>query len=103
MTAHDEFADRIRRTDTMKELLRSLDEEPARLLLRICARYEQTGRPVADHNLQLTGYFGETMLRVLMIAGFIDLVAGGRGALYAYQPTSDGLQFYKRLREAGGL
>jgi hypothetical protein len=103
MTVYDEFADRIRQTDPMRELTRSLDEEPAQLLLRICARYEETGRPVADHNLQLTGYFGETMLRVLTRAGFIDSVTGGRGALIAYQPTPDGLQFCHRMREAQGF
>ena len=63
MTAYEEFVKRIHETDTMRELARSLDEEPARLLRLICSRYEETGRPVADHYLQLTGYFGETMLR----------------------------------------
>ncbi|MBN1152388.1 MAG: hypothetical protein JXA58_04190, partial [Dehalococcoidia bacterium] len=88
MTAHEEFSARIRETDAMKELIHSLDEEPARLLQRICLRYEETGRPVADHNLQLTGYFGELMLRVLVRAHYIDRIAGGRGALNAYQPTT---------------
>lgn len=99
MAAYQEFSDRIHQTDTMKELVRSLDEEPSRLLKRICARYEEIGRPVPDHFLQLTGYFGETMLRVLVRAGFIDRVSGGRGALNAYQPTSDGLQLCHRMRE----
>jgi len=98
MTPFDEFATIIRETDTMKELIRSLDEEPARLLHRICSRYEETGRPVADHYLQLTGYFGETMLRVLVRSGMIDRVSGGRGALNAYQPTEQGLRFHRQLR-----
>jgi hypothetical protein len=102
MTAYQEFRDRIHETDTMKELTRSLDEEPARLLGRICARYEETGRPVPDHFLQLTGYFGETMLRVLVRSGFIDRVSGGRGALNAYQPTSDGLNCFHRMSEESG-
>ena len=102
MTVYDEFATRIRDTETMKELARSLDEEPARLLRRICARYEDMGRPVADHSLQLTGYFGEATLRVLVQAGFVDRLSGGREALNVYQPTSDGLEFYRRMREETG-
>ena len=97
MTVYDDFGARIRETDTMKELIRSLDEEPARLLQRICSRYEETGRPVADHNLQLTGYFGDTMLRVLVRACLIDRVPGGRGALNAYQPTAEGRELYHRM------
>jgi hypothetical protein len=99
MTALEEFAEKIHQTDTMQELVRSLDEEPARLLQRICTRYEDTGRPVADHYLQLTGYFGETMLRVLVRAGLIDRVPGGRGALNAYEPTPVGLDLYHGMRQ----
>ena len=99
MTAYEEFVKRIHETDTMRELARSLDEEPARLLRLICSRYEETGRPVADHYLQLTGYFGETMLRVLVRAALIDREPGGRGALHAYVPTPGGLELYKRILE----
>ncbi len=99
MAAYAEFVERIHRTDTMQELVRSLDEEPARLLLRICARYEDTGRAVADHNLQLTGYFGETMLRVLVRAGLIHRLSGGRSALIAYEPTEDGLTMYHAMKD----
>ena len=102
MTVYDDFGARIRATDAMKELIRSLYEEPARLLQLICSRFEETGRPVADHCLQLTGYFGETMLRVLVRAGFIERLSGGRAALNVYQPTSDGLEFYRRMREEHG-
>jgi len=99
LTAYDEFVVRIHETDTMRELVHSLDEEPARLLRLICSRYEETGRPVADHYLQLTGYFGETMLRVLVRAALIDREPGGRGALHAYVPTPGGLALYKRILE----
>ncbi len=99
MAAYAEFVNRIHQTDTMQELVRSLDEEPARLLERICSRYDETGRAIADHNLQLTGFFGETMLRVLIKAGLINRMTGGRGALHAYEPTEEGLQLYRRMRE----
>lgn len=102
MTVCDEFSARIRDSETMKELIRSLDEEPVLLLQRICSRHEETGRPVADHYLQLTGYFGETMLRVLMQADLIERVPGGRGSLNAYQPTSDGMRFCHTMRGEHG-
>lgn len=99
MTAFDDFVSKIHSTDTMQELVRSLDHEPARLLLRICARYEETGRPVPDHYLQLTGFFGETMLRVLVRASLILRHAGGRGALHLYEPTPEGLELCRGMRE----
>ncbi|NLE94560.1 MAG: hypothetical protein GX600_02585 [Dehalococcoidia bacterium] len=102
MTVYEQFSARIRETDTMRELIRSLDEEPARLLQRICSRYQETGRPVADHYLQLTGYFGEAMLRVLVKAHYIDRVPGGRGALNAYEPTADGLEVFHHILKENG-
>ncbi len=99
MSAFEEFIERIHQTDAMRELVRSLDEEPARFLVRVCFRYEETGRPVPDHYLQLTGYFGETMLRVLVQARMLSRVAGGRGSVYAYEPTADGLELHRRMRE----
>jgi len=98
MTVYQEFADKLRQTDSMKELVRSLDEEPARLLHLICMRYDETGRPVADHYLQLTGYFGESMLRVLAAAGLIEHVTGGRGALSHYAPTAEGRRFDEGMK-----
>ncbi|HHE41547.1 MAG TPA: hypothetical protein ENL12_02745 [Dehalococcoidia bacterium] len=99
MGAFEDFVARIHNTDTMQELVRSLDNEPARLLQRICARYEETGRPVPDHYLQLTGFFGEMMLHVLVRAGLIQLHSGERGALHHYEPTLEGLELSRRMRE----
>ncbi len=102
MTGYEEFADKLRETDLMKELIRSLDEEPARLLHLICSRYDETGRPVADHYLQLTGFFGETMLRVLTVAGLIEHVDGGRVALNTYVPTAEGRRLDKAVSAERG-
>jgi hypothetical protein len=101
MSALEEFVERIHQTDAMQELVRSLDEEPARFLIRVCRRYEETGRPVPDHYLQMTGYFGETMLRVLVQARLLSRHTGGRGSIYAYEPTADGLELHRRMREEG--
>ena len=98
MRAIEEFQTRIRETDTMLALMRSLDEEPAALLDSICQRYEATGRPVPDHYLQLTGFFGETMLRVLSKAALVECRSGGRDFLLVYEPTPDGLELWKRMR-----
>jgi len=96
------FENRIRQTDTMQELVRSLDEEPWRLLSGICRRYEATGRPVPDHYLQLTGFFGETMLRVLSQANLVECRSGGRESLLVYEPTAEGLQLWRSSGAGGG-
>jgi hypothetical protein len=102
MQATDEFRQRIRQTDTMQTLVRSLDEEPAALLDSICRRYEATGRPVPDHYLQLTGFFAETMLRVLSKAGLVDCKSGERDALLVYEPTAQGFDLWKRMTSEKG-
>jgi hypothetical protein len=98
MRVIDEFRERIRQTDTMQSLVRSLDEEPATLLDSICQRYESTGRPVPDHYLQMTGFFAETMLRVLSKAALVECRSGGRDSLLVYEPTSEGLAMWKRMQ-----
>jgi hypothetical protein len=97
MRATQEFQDRIRQTDTMQTLVRSLDEEPAALLDSICRRYESTGRPVPDHYLQLTGFFAEAMLRVLSKATLVECRSGERDSLLVYEPTAEGLDLWKRM------
>ncbi|MBN1855411.1 MAG: hypothetical protein JW846_00475 [Dehalococcoidia bacterium] len=99
MSAFEEFVERIHQTDAMQELERSLDEEPEWLLRRICARYRRTERPVPDHYLQITGYFGETMLNVLIRSGMIVREMGGDNALCVYRPTAEGLALQERIRK----
>lgn len=59
MSALDDFTTLIQETETIKQMIRSLKEEPAYLLGSICRQYEKTGRPVPDHQLNITGYLGE--------------------------------------------
>jgi hypothetical protein len=80
----------IEATDVMKEVLRSLKEEPGHLLALICREYEKTGQPVPDHRLHCVGYMGEAALRALVSAGMIHRHAGGGLALYTYEPTVEG-------------
>jgi len=102
MRATDEFRDRIHQTDTMQTLVRSLNEEPASLLDSICRRYESTGRPVADHYLQMTGFFADTMLRILSQASLVERRSGGRDSLLVYEPTTEGLELWKRMSSEDG-
>ena len=97
MRATEEFLQKIRETDAMQTLVRSLDEEPAALLDSICRRYEATGRPVPDHYLQLTGFFAETMLKVLSKAALVECRSGERDALLVYEPTAEGLDLWRRM------
>lgn len=101
MKAYQDFTALINKTETMQQILKSLEEEPARLLGRICQEYEKTRLPVPDHHLHPSGYTGEVALRALLSAGLIGSEAGGRSALYHYQPTEKGLEQYKNLTESG--
>ncbi len=97
MAAFEDFVTEIRKTETMQALLRSLEEEPAKLLSTICKEYEATSRAVPDHHLHLMGYFGEAMLRALISANLVAREAGDRFSLYNFRPTEAGLKYYNAM------
>ncbi len=98
MSAIDGFAALLETTEVMRQVLKSLKEEPAHLLGDICREYQKTGQLVADHRLHLVGYLGEAMLKALLSAGLIRRQSGGTLSLYSYEPTPDGLEQYERLK-----
>lgn len=98
MSALDDFASRLANTDVLKQMLKSLREEPAYLLGNVCREYEKTSQPVPDHRLQSIGYMGEAGLRALLAAGLIKRQSGGMFSLYSYEPTAEGLQQYEKLK-----
>ena len=97
MGTSEDFVAEIKKTETMQALLRSLDEGPAKLLCSICREYKATNKAVPDHHLNLTGYFGEAMLRVLVSANMITRELGSRYSLYDYKPTEMGLNYNKSI------
>jgi len=97
MAAFEDFVTEIRKTETMQALLRSLEEEPAKLLSTICKEYEATSRTVPDHHLHLTGYFDEAMLRALISANLVARETGDRFSLYNFRPTEAGLEYYNAM------
>ena len=97
MSASEDFIAEIKKTETMQALLKSLEEGPTNFLRIICQEYEATNKLVPDHHLNLTGYFGEPMLRALLSAGMITKELGGVFCLYGYKPTEAGLNYYKRM------
>lgn len=97
MGVFEDFIAVVNKTETMQALLKSLEEEPARLLGSICKEYESTGKPVPDHHLNLSGYFGEAILRALVSADLITKNPGDRFALYSYEPTKAGTNYYKGI------
>ncbi|MEA3442139.1 MAG: hypothetical protein U9R04_01415 [Chloroflexota bacterium] len=97
MSAFEDFLAVAKKTDTMQSLLQNLEEGPARLLYSICKEYEATHELVPDHHLNLTGYFGEAMLRVLLSANMVTRESGGRFFLYGFTPTETGLGYYKAM------
>ena len=100
MTAIDDFAALLEATPPMKSLLKSLKEEPAQLLGDICREYLRNKQTVPDHHLQMVGYLGESAALILMAAGMVKREPGGSFAIYAYQPTEEGIRRYEKLRAA---
>jgi len=99
MGAFEDFVDVVKQTETMQALLQSLEREPAKLLAAVCREYEVTNKAVPDHHLNLAGYFGEAMLRALVSANLITREREDRFSLYRYQPTEEGLKYYKAMLE----
>ena len=64
---------------------------------RLCREYEVTHKAVPDHHLNLSGYFGEAILRALVSANLITREREDRFALYGYKPTELGLKYYKAM------
>ena len=101
MSAIDDFATLLETTEVMKQVVKSLKEEPAHLLGDICREYQRTGQPVPDHRLHFVGYMGEAALKALLSAGLIRRQSGGRLSLYSYEPTPGGLEQYEKLKADG--
>ena len=92
-----EFLQLINKTESMQQLMKTVEEEPARILLAICREYESTGEPVSDHRVHISGFIGEMALKSLSLAGLITIQEGGHFALYQYVPTEEGITQYKNL------
>ena len=101
MGAIDSFTALVENTDVMKQVIKSLREEPAHLLSDICLEYQRTGQPVPDHRLHFVGYLGEAALRSLLSAGLIRQQPGRKLSLYCYEPAPEGLEQYERLKTEG--
>ena len=101
MSAIDDFAALLETTEVMKQVFKSLKEEPAHLLGDICREYHRTGEAVPDHRLHFAGYLGETTVKALLCAGLARRQPGGRLSLYCYEPTPEGLEQYERLKADG--
>lgn len=101
MSAIDDFAALLETTEVMNQLLKSAKEEPAHLLGNICREYQGTGQPVPDHHLHVAGYLGDASLKALLSLELIRRQPGGRLSLYSYEPTTEGLEQYQKLKADG--
>lgn len=101
MKAYEELLDRVNKTETMSQLIRSLKEEPARILGSICREYLKTKQPVPDYHLGLFSYVAEVSIKALIAAGLIQSQSGSRLSLYSYTPTEGGLELYGKLDSEG--
>lgn len=98
MSVIDELNVILKATDIFKQVVRSMEDEPLKLLVDICDKNTLTGRPVPDHNLRMPGYIGDVALRALIETGLVEKKDGGRVSLYSYQPTECGIAYYQRLK-----
>ena len=101
MSAIDNFALLLESTEVMKQVLKSLKDEPAHLLGDICREYQITGKSVPDHRLQFKGYLGRDAVTALLSARMIKRQSEGTLSLYSYEPTSEGLAQYEMLKADG--
>jgi hypothetical protein len=99
MGGFEDFIEVVKQTETMQSLLQGLEREPAKLLAVICREYEANNKAVPDHHLNLSGYFGEAILRALVSANLITREREDRFALYVYKPTEAGLRYYRAMLE----
>jgi hypothetical protein len=97
MGGFEEFIEIVKQTEPMQALIQSLEKEPAKLLAVICREFKVTNKAVPDHHLNLSGYFGEAILRALVSANLITREREDRFALYGYKPTEMGLKYYKAM------
>jgi len=98
--AIDDFATLVENTEVIKQVVKSLKEDPAHLLGDICLEYQRTAQPVPDHRLHLIGYLGEAALKALLSARLIQRQPG-KLSLYCYEPTPEGLEQYEKLKADG--
>lgn len=101
MTAYKELGERVAKTEAMSQLIKGLEEEPARILSLICREYKETSQPVPDYHLGLFSFVAEVSMRALIAAGLIKSQSGSRLSLYSYKPTDAGLEIYDRLTADG--
>ncbi len=96
----EDFLSLLGKTEIMRQVEKSLREEPAQILGVICKGYESTGQPVPDYRLHLSGYIGEVSLKALLSAGLVKQQSGGRVSIYTYSPSEEGLKVYQSLKKA---
>ena len=98
VSAFDEFAGIVRVTPVVTRVMESMMIEAAQALRDICRAFESTGEPMGGHRLPAGGYMGETIVRALIEAEFIEEVEGEeRGFMRRYKPTKSGEQTYTQL------
>jgi len=97
LSAIDDFNDLMAETEVIQQVFRSVREEPAYLLGKICSEYQETKKAVPDYHLRITGYISETALKALLSAGLIKRQSGGTLSVFCYEPTKKGQEQYSRL------
>lgn len=100
MSGREELLELVRSTESMKQILGELEQEPVKLLCSICQDFRRNGKAVPDHRLALFNYFAEASLRSLVSAGVVKMMPGFN-SIHEYEPTGRGSEIYDRLIAEG--
>ncbi len=100
-SAREELTNIVRSTESIRQIILDLENEPVRLLCIIGREKTTTGAAIPDHRLGLNNYFAEAALRALVAAGLVTQRPGGIISIYDYEPTEKGLAIYSKLCEEG--
>lgn len=101
MSGREELLALVRSTESMKQILGELEQEPQKLLCAVCQDFRRNGKAVPDHRLALFNYFAEASLRSMVSAGIIKMMPGGLNSIHEYEPTSKGSEIYDKLIAEG--
>ncbi len=100
-SAAQELMDIVRQTDSIRQIISDLEQEPLRLLCAVGKECSKAPGAIPDHRLGLNNYFAEAALRALVSAGLLKMQVGGNLAIYEYEMTEKGAAIYGRLVSEG--
>ena len=83
MSSNRDFEALLNETEIMVQFKQSMKDEPVKLLLDICKKFEKAKQPVPEYNLHIQGYVGDISLKALVQSGLVDYIIPDEEPWYA--------------------